>query len=40
VLRTKRVGASITKSVVRRGETSQAHLYESAVVLRKAGATR
>jgi len=40
VLRTKRVGASITRSAVRRGETSQAHLYESAVVLRQAGATR
>ena len=40
MLRTKRVGASITKSTVRRGETSQAHLYESAVVLRKKGATQ
>ncbi|OIP89183.1 MAG: hypothetical protein AUK26_12195 [Syntrophaceae bacterium CG2_30_58_14] len=40
VLRTKRVGASITKSAVRRGETSHAHLYESAVVLRQAGVTR
>jgi hypothetical protein len=34
-LRTKRVGASITKSAVRRGESSEAPLYESAVVLRK-----
>jgi len=37
LLRTKRVGASITKSTVRRGETSQASLYESAVILRRAG---
>lgn len=35
MLRTKRVGASITKSTVRRGETSQASLYESAVILRR-----
>jgi hypothetical protein len=34
-LRTKRVGASITQSKVRRGENSKATLYESAVVLRK-----
>jgi hypothetical protein len=34
-LRTKRVGASITKSTVRRGEQSDAHLYESAVILRR-----
>jgi hypothetical protein len=34
-LRTKRVGASITKSAVRRGETSTASLYESAVILRR-----
>lgn len=34
-LRTKRVGASITKSTVRRGETSNASLYESAVILRR-----
>jgi hypothetical protein len=34
-LRTKRVGASITKSAVRRGETSSASLYESAVILRR-----
>jgi hypothetical protein len=37
LLRTKRVGASITKSTVRRGETSQASLYESAVILCRAG---
>ncbi|MBM4085171.1 MAG: site-specific DNA-methyltransferase [Planctomycetes bacterium] len=35
LLRDKRVGASITTSSVRRGESSQATLYESAVVLRK-----
>jgi hypothetical protein len=34
-LRTKRVGASITKSAVRRGETSFACLYESAVILKR-----
>ena len=34
-LRTKRVGASITKSTVRRGETSPASLYESAVVVER-----
>jgi hypothetical protein len=34
-IRTKRVGASITTSAVRRGEQSQATLYESAVILRK-----
>jgi len=34
-LRTKRVGASITKSTVRRGGKSQATLYESAVIIRK-----
>jgi hypothetical protein len=34
-LRTKRVGASITKSTVRRGGKSQATLYESAVMIRK-----
>jgi len=34
-LRTKRVGASITKSTVRRGEQSSAHLYESAVIVRR-----
>jgi len=34
-LRTKRVGASITKSTVRRGQTNQATLYESAVILHK-----
>jgi len=34
-LRTKRVGASITKSTVRRGDKSQATLYESAVIIRK-----
>ena len=34
-LRTKRVGASITKSAVRRGETSNASLYESAVIVRR-----
>lgn len=35
MLRTKRIGASITKSTVRRGETSQAALYESAIILKK-----
>jgi hypothetical protein len=35
LLRDKRVGASITTSSVRRGETSKATLYESAVILRK-----
>ena len=34
-LRTKRVGASITASSVRRGEKSAVTLYENAVVLRK-----
>jgi hypothetical protein len=34
-LRTKRVGASITKSAVRRGESSDAQLYETAVILRR-----
>jgi len=34
-LRTKRVGASITKSTVRRGGKSQATLHESAVIIRK-----
>lgn len=34
-IRTKRVGASITKSQVRRGERNQATLYESAVIVRK-----
>ena len=34
-IRTKRVGASITKSAVRRGSTSKATLYESAVILKK-----
>jgi hypothetical protein len=34
-LRTKRVGASITASSVRRGEKSTVTLYENAVVLRK-----
>lgn len=34
-LRSKRVGASITQSAVRRGEKSTASLYESAVILRK-----
>jgi len=35
ILRNKRVGASITKSAVRRGEMSNASLYESAIVLRR-----
>ena len=34
-IRTKRVGASITTSAVRRGGTSNATLYESAVILKK-----
>jgi hypothetical protein len=34
-IRTKRVGASITKSTVRRGERNQATLYESALIVRK-----
>jgi ribosomal 50S subunit-recycling heat shock protein len=34
-LRNKRVGASITKSAVRRGSESNARLYECAVVLRR-----
>jgi DNA modification methylase len=34
-IRTKRVGASITKSTVRRGSTSKATLYETAVILKK-----
>jgi hypothetical protein len=34
-VRTKRVGASITASTVRRGDRSKATLYESAVILRK-----
>ncbi len=34
-IRTKRVGASITKSAVRRGDRSKATLYESAVIVRK-----
>ncbi len=34
-IRTKRVGASITRSAVRRGERNQATLYESAVIVRK-----
>lgn len=34
-LRTKRVGASITTSAVRRGNKSKATLYESAVIIRK-----
>jgi hypothetical protein len=33
--RTKRVGASITTSAVRRGDQSQATLYESAILVRK-----
>ena len=37
-LRTKRVGSSITKSTVRRGETSSASLYESAVILSRESA--
>ena len=34
-IRTKRVGASITTSTVRRGDRSQATLYESAIIVRK-----
>lgn len=34
-IRTKRVGASITRSTVRQGVRSRAILYESAVILRK-----
>ncbi|MFQ5853340.1 MAG: site-specific DNA-methyltransferase [Candidatus Binatia bacterium] len=34
-IRTKRIGASITTSAVRRGERSHATLYDSAVILRK-----
>jgi hypothetical protein len=34
-IRTKRVGASITTSAVRRGERNRATLYETAVILRK-----
>ncbi len=34
-IRTKRVGASITTSAVRRGERNHATLYESAVIVRK-----
>jgi hypothetical protein len=34
-IRTKRVGASITTSAVRRGERSKATLYESAVIFKK-----
>jgi DNA modification methylase len=34
-IRTKRMGASITRSAVRRGERNQATLYESAVIVRK-----
>ncbi len=34
-IRTKRVGASITTSAVRRGKRNQATLYESAVIVRK-----
>ncbi|MEX0806782.1 MAG: site-specific DNA-methyltransferase [Candidatus Binatia bacterium] len=34
-VRTKRVGASITTSAVRRGDASKATLYESAVILKK-----
>jgi hypothetical protein len=34
-IRTKRVGASITTSAVRRGSTNNATLYESAVILKK-----
>ncbi|MBI4324767.1 MAG: hypothetical protein HY674_05830, partial [Chloroflexi bacterium] len=33
--RAKRVGASITQSAVRRGETNRSILYESTLVLRK-----
>ena len=34
-IRTKRVGASITTSAVRRGDQNQATLYESAIIVRK-----
>jgi len=34
-IRTKRVGASITKSAVRRGQANSSTLYESAVIVRK-----
>ena len=34
-LRTKRVGASITTSTVRRGDRSKATLYESAVIIKR-----
>lgn len=34
-IRTKRVGASITQSVVRRGSKNKAMLYDSAVIVRK-----
>ncbi len=34
-IRTKRVGASITQSTVRRGQTNSSTLYESAVIVRK-----
>lgn len=34
-IRTKRVGASITRSAVRRGERNRATLYESAVIVKK-----
>lgn len=34
-VRTKRIGASITQSTVRRGDTNKASLYESAVIVRK-----
>lgn len=34
-IRNKRVGASITRSAVRRGDDSKAVLYESAVIIRK-----
>jgi len=34
-IRTKRVGASITKSAVRRGDVNKANLYESAVIIRR-----
>jgi hypothetical protein len=34
-IRTKRVGASITTSAVRRGNRNQATLYESAIIVRK-----
>ncbi|MGH7774239.1 MAG: site-specific DNA-methyltransferase [Candidatus Binatia bacterium] len=34
-IRTKRVGASITRSAVRRGDMNRAILYESAVIMRR-----